>query len=248
MQPRDCLRSEPLFSELPRATPVIIWASPSWSWSYFTFISRGVVFSAVDDPLSGQDIRLGHQKFGPCLTSLRWKRFRQGRDSWPPLCVLICCCPQDVAFYCHSWPLFVPCPPPGTPFPLLHCPFRLCIMPGAPHHPTIHPPWSPFPHSTFSTVSPQTVYANLFVGIRFCLLVLSSWVASLQLRQQTAGALPSLTLPSLPQSLPWAGPLIKPASIELTVAALLEDSQLDGWQFTHAGDFSVCANNFLWII
>lgn len=107
------------------------------------------------------------------------------------------------------------------------------------------PSLTPFPHSTFSTVSPQTVYANLFVGIRFCLLVLSSWVASLQLRQQTAGALPSLTLPSLPQSLPWAGPLIKPASIELTVAALLEDSQLDGWQFTHAEDFSVCANNFL---
>lgn len=199
--------------------------------------------------------RARHKTWAPEIWSLpdisSLKKVQTGKGLMAtPLCPNqeICCCPQDVAFYCHSWPLFVPCPPPGTPFPLLHCPFRLCIMPGAPHHPTIHPPWSPFPHSTFSTVSPQTVYANLFVGIRFCLLVLSSWVASLQLRQQTAGALPSLTLPSLPQSLPWAGPLIKPASIELTVAALLEDSQLDGWQFTHAGDFSVCANNFLWII
>lgn len=104
--------------------------------------------------------RARHKTWAPEIWSLpdisSLKKVQTGKGLMAtPLCPNqeICCCPQDVAFYCHSWPLFVPCPPPGTPFPLLHCPFRLCIMPGAPHHPTIHPPWPPS-HTAPSLQSP----------------------------------------------------------------------------------------------
>lgn len=141
-----------------------------------------------------------------------WEGCWQGRDPWPPPSAPRFCpnqevshCPQGVASHSHSWPLSGLCPPPGTLLPLLLCPFGLCILPGASPHPTTDNPQIPCPHSSLSTVSPQTVCANHFGlhrQIIFCLLIVSIWIFSLQLRQEVANVLPSLTPPPLLQSLP----------------------------------------------
>ena len=181
VQHRDGLRSEPLFSELPTAILVCIWASLPWLWSYFSFISSGLVSSAMGDPLSEQDRRPGHQIFGLCLISLMLGRVLTGKG---PMATLFY---PSLLSYSRSFSLRC-----GFSFPLLD--FVLCPLAGtlsslALPLQTLNPSWGPpipqltplFPcsHCTLSAVSPWTVCANHFAGIIFCLLIVSSWVLSL---------------------------------------------------------------------
>lgn len=181
MKSRDGLRSEPLFSELPTAILVCIWASLPWLWSYFSFISSGLVSSAMGDPLSEQDRRPGHQIFGLYLISLMLGRVLTGKG---PMATLFY---PSLLSYSRSFSLRC-----GFSFPLLD--FVLCPLAGtlsslALPLQTLNPSWGPpipqltplFPcsHCTLSAVSPWTVCANHFAGIIFCLLIVSSWVLSL---------------------------------------------------------------------
>ena len=137
VQQRDGLRSEPLFSELSTAFPVIIWTSPPWLRLYFIFISSGLVSSAVGDPLSGQDRRLERQTFGLSLRPHALGRVLAGkRPMATPFCPSLLSQPGGFSL------------PPGCglSFPLLAF---VCAVPStrntlsSPALPlrTLHPAW-----------------------------------------------------------------------------------------------------------
>lgn len=211
---------------------VIIRASPPWLWLYFIFISSGLVSSAVGDPLSGQDIRLGHQKCGFCLTSDALGKVLTGKGpSGLPSLFLTSVLIRRFLITSRLWFLFsllaFVCAVPSTRNTLFFLALPLqtfCILPGglSSHN------W-PFlyqgSHCALSTVSTVTLWTSLFMGIIFCLLIVSIWVSSFQMRQEL---LPLWHLLPLYSSWLRHGPLTKPASIEVATAALLEDSQLDG--------------------
>ena len=129
VQLRDGLRSESLSSELPTAILVCIWASLPWLWSYFIFILSGLVSSAMGDPLSEQDRRLGHQIFGLCLISHTLRRVLTGKGSMATL-FYPSLLPYSRRFSLgcgFSFPLL-----DFVLFPLLLCPLKLCILAGGP--------------------------------------------------------------------------------------------------------------------
>ena len=136
VQLRDGLRSEPLFSELPTAILVCIWASLPWLWSYFIFILSGLVSSAMGDPLSEQDRRLWHQIFGLCLISHTLRRVLTAKGSMATLFY-----PSLLLPYSRHFSLGC-----GFSFPLLDfvlCPLVRTLSSLALPLETLHPSWGP---------------------------------------------------------------------------------------------------------
>lgn len=114
--------------------PQLLWwlSQHPCMWSYFIVASCGLVSTAVADPLSGQDIRLGHWKFGLCLTSHALGKVLAGKEPWwlsfllfSSVLVRKFLIPPRVWLFILTPSLCLSCTLHQEPYPILLCLFKL---------------------------------------------------------------------------------------------------------------------------